>query len=210
MSSLRLESEGSALEKARRRERAEGSVLDLLSKMANSRSGLSGGGSVSLVVPEHMPTGAGGNSNMRRVAVKVLFVILRRLLDRRLSKAWRAWQRVVDFNQTEVHLKSARGLVDVAGQAKAFVDEQAEVIMRQGAESKRLEMASKRLDMALGAKDELVDKLEKEKRGLQQELKQAKGEAKDAARRASVLCYQVKAMQKKLQKNAAGFGKLED
>eukprot|EP00518_Triparma_eleuthera_P019842 CAMPEP_0197560056 /NCGR_PEP_ID=MMETSP1320-20131121/22432_1 /TAXON_ID=91990 /ORGANISM="Bolidomonas sp., Strain RCC2347" /LENGTH=54 /DNA_ID=CAMNT_0043121571 /DNA_START=114 /DNA_END=275 /DNA_ORIENTATION=+ len=50
MSSLRLESEGSALEKARRREMAEASALDLLPRMANSLSGTTTSGSVSLVV----------------------------------------------------------------------------------------------------------------------------------------------------------------
>ena len=77
-------------------------------------------------------------------------------------------------------------------EAQKFVAEQAAMI------EKMLGEAVKR-DIEIGKKDELIDKVEKEKKAQQQELKLSQAQASDYKRRAGVLGFQVKKLLVKLQ-----------
>lgn len=90
-------------------------------------------------------------------------------------------------------ISSARTLMEAAMEAQKFVAEQAHVIEKMGKEKIMR-------DIELGRKEELVEKLEKEKKALQQEQKHTQAQAADYKRRAGVLGFQVKKLLGQMQK----------
>jgi uncharacterized protein (UPF0335 family) len=95
------------------------------------------------------------------------------------------WKRFLDYDKTEQQLVTARNLVDAATQAQVFVSE---LVEKNGS----LVRQSLAREVEIGKRDGTIEKLEKEKKDIQEELKQAKNYGIDIKRRAAVLGFQVK------------------
>ena len=116
----------------------------------------------------------------------LLSTVLRARLRKQLHRRFFQWKRVWDDGKVEEQLVTARSFMDVAMQAQKFDGEQQdkiEVLSRQ----------SRQREVEIGKRDGTIDKLESEKRALQDEVKLAKSFGVDMKRKASVLGFQVKA-----------------
>ncbi|GMH58027.1 hypothetical protein TrRE_jg3264 [Triparma retinervis] len=112
-------------------------------------------------------------------------MLLRAKYRSQVFRCFFRWKRCWDYDKTEQQLVTARNLVDAATQAQAFVGElmeKNEALMRQ----------SLAREVEIGKRDGTIEKLEKEKKDIQEELKQAKSYGVDIKRRAAVLGFQVK------------------
>ncbi|GMI00960.1 hypothetical protein TrVE_jg1743 [Triparma verrucosa] len=148
-----------------------------------------GGGTRAEASTESQVVIRGGNKD---TAAVVMGKVLKAMFERRLRKTWAKWVRAKDWLGVEESVSSARSLLDAAMEAQKFVAEQAAMIEKMSGE------AVKR-DIEIGKKDELIDKIEKEKKAQQQELKLSQAQATDYKRRAGVLGFQVKKLLVKLQ-----------
>ena len=115
----------------------------------------------------------------------ILRMVIKGRLRRRLHRHFFQWRRFCDYDRTEEQLVTARNLIDAATQAQAFVAEQSDKIDAIAKQSLAREVE-------IGKRDGTIEKLEKEKKELQEEVKLAKSYGVDMKRRAAVLGFQVK------------------
>ena len=126
--------------------------------------------------------GWGGGLGLRLILLRV---VLRAKFARQVCRCFFMWKRFLDYDKTEQQLVTARNLVDAATQAQVFVSE---LVEKNGS----LVRQSLAREVEIGKRDGTIEKLEKEKKDIQEELKQAKNYGIDIKRRAAVLGFQVK------------------